>query len=87
MLLTYILANVVLFPGDLISWLIVGLIEAGHLKEAKELLDTFAPKDNRILFSIYLGAVLHQQVRIASPEEKAVAAAIARVITKIRATA
>jgi hypothetical protein len=54
-------------------WLIVGLIEAGHLKEAKNLLDTFAPTDLRLLFSIFLGASLLHQVRIASPEEKGVA--------------
>jgi len=64
-------------------WLIVGLIEAGHLKEAKKQLDTFTPKDSRILFSIYMGAVLLQQVRIATPEEKEVAAIITKDLSHV----
>ncbi len=57
-------------------WVIVGLLEIGDLPKAEALIRRFRPKDTRLLFAIYLGCVIIQNLRITSRENKKIAAKI-----------
>jgi hypothetical protein len=57
-------------------WIIVGLLEIGLLEKAERLIKKFRPKDKRLLFAVYLGSVIIQNLRITSRENKAIASRI-----------
>ena len=51
-------------------WALVGLIEAGHLELAEELLRHFRPTDQRLLLAIHLGCIMTAELRISTGEQK-----------------
>ena len=56
-----------------IFWSIAGLIEAGQMDKAFELVKTFKPEDLRFLFGLNLGAFFVQHLRASTPKQKKVA--------------
>lgn len=54
-------------------WLISGLIEAGELDKANELLEKFHPSDKRLILGIHLGAFMAAYHKIMSRTEKEIA--------------
>jgi energy-coupling factor transporter ATP-binding protein EcfA2 len=66
------------FGGDVTSeleefWLIVGLMESGHLGEAFERIRRFRPSKPLSLLSLHMGAFLIEKVRGSTREQKRVA--------------
>jgi len=59
-------------------WLIVGLIEAGAMREAEELIEHFRPSDAKLLLGIHLGCYLIQHIRVSSKNERNLAEKICR---------
>lgn len=53
-----------------IFWLIVGLIEAGSISRAEQLVKKYKPKDNGLLLAIHLGCFLVSNLRVTTKEEK-----------------
>lgn len=51
-------------------WVIVGLIEAGHVVDAEALVRKFQPSDPRLLLAIHLGCFLIQHVRVSTDEQR-----------------
>jgi energy-coupling factor transporter ATP-binding protein EcfA2 len=51
-------------------WLIVGLLEAGSVKKAEELIKRFHPGDARLLLGIHLGCFLIQHLHTAGKEQQ-----------------
>ncbi len=55
-------------------WLIVGLIEAGHLERVEKLLKKFRPADGRLLLSLFAGCFFTQHMRMVEPLQSRLAA-------------
>jgi len=56
-----------------IFWLIVGLIERGNLKGAEQLIESFTPKDIRLLLALHLGCFYVENLRIATQPQRDIA--------------
>jgi hypothetical protein len=61
-------------------WCIVGLLEAGHMKNAEQLIAEFHPQDRRLLLALHLGAFFKANLRISTDEDKKSANRICRMI-------
>lgn len=51
-------------------WVIVALMESGHMEKAEALIRRFKPEDERLLLAIHLGAFLIQELRVTGRTEK-----------------
>jgi hypothetical protein len=63
-----------LFSGDeqelRMFWLIVGLIEAGHMDRAEKLIRSFKPEDNRLQLALFAGCFLMKHTRVVSKDQE-----------------
>lgn len=54
-------------------WLIVGLIEAGHMDRAEKLIKGYKPSDTRLSLALFTGCFLMRHMRVVSKEQERLA--------------
>jgi hypothetical protein len=63
-------------------WIITGLIEAGALSKAEEIVKDYSPADNRLAFGIHLGAFLLHHQKVTTQAEHDAAERIGAMVGK-----
>ncbi len=59
-------------------WVIVGMVEAGMLEDAEQMIKKFHPTDLRLLLALHMGGFLIGQLRVSSKEDKKIAERICK---------
>lgn len=62
-------------------WVIVGLVEAGFLKEAESRIERFSTDDNRLRYMLYLSCLLLRQTRTTSKGDRKIADRIGALLS------
>lgn len=63
-----------------VFWVIVGLIESGHVEIAEKVLKAFNPVDQRLLLALHLGCFFHSNLRITTHEQKIITSRMCEAI-------
>lgn len=68
------------YRDNAMFWILVGLIECGHVSFALAYLKDFRPKDDRLLLALHLGCFLFDRIRIGPKNEKEAARSATRIL-------